>query len=99
MGAGIWTESNGERPKRAIMGKAPFLERSPGTALLGASRNVQPAKALPWAQSCTLILVQIITLQSGQDWGKKAQLGGRKIAQLFFCLLVGFACKKVLFKL
>ena len=59
-----------------------------------------PAKALPWAQSYTLILVTSIALQRGQEWGKKSQLGGIISLSCFFaCLLVGFAFKQILFKL
>ena len=69
-------KSGGREPDRVRWGETknsnsgqlpPFLEHSPGTALPGASRNVLPAKALSWSQSCALILVMSIALHSGQD--------------------------------
>ena len=59
-----------------------------------------PAKALPWAQCYALRLVTSIALKSGQEWGKKAELGGEKSPScLFVCLLAGFALKQIVVKL
>lgn len=70
----LWGEA-----KNSSFGQlTPFLEHCSGTALPGGSRNVRPAKALSWAQSCTLTLVTNITLQSGQEWGKKSPTGRKK---------------------
>lgn len=60
----------------------PFLEISPGTALPGASEMCCLQKPCPGLSQTS------ITLQSGHDWGKKAQLRGKNSHYFFsswFC--------------
>ena len=76
------------------MGDCPhFLTIPPGSALPRGSRNVLPAKALPCAPSCALILVMIIACRVFRTEGKKAQLGGRNLPScLCVCFFASWFC-------